>query len=45
MKKTILVAVDFTPVATVALTYACELSKNQATEIIAVHLLDENITG
>ena len=45
MKKTILVAVDFTPVAYNALTYACELSKNQTTEIIAVHLLDENITG
>ena len=45
MKKTILVAVDFTPVSYNALTYACELSKNQATEIIAVHLLDENITG
>jgi nucleotide-binding universal stress UspA family protein len=45
MKKTILVAVDFTPVSYNALTYACELSKNQTTEIIAVHLLDENITG
>ncbi len=45
MKKTLLVAVDFTPVSYNALTYACELSRNQETEIIAVHLLDENITG
>jgi nucleotide-binding universal stress UspA family protein len=45
MKKTILVAVDFTPVSYNALIYACELAKNQTTEIIAVHLIDENITG
>ena len=45
MKKTLLVAVDFTPVSYNALTYACELARNQETEIIAVHLLDENITG
>ena len=45
MRKTLLVAVDFTPVSYNALTYACELSRNQESEIIAVHLLDENITG
>ncbi len=45
MKKTLLVPVDFTPVSHEALLFACELSKNHETEIVAVHLLDDKIAG
>jgi nucleotide-binding universal stress UspA family protein len=43
MKTTILVPVDFTRVAHNALHYACEISKNNPTEIVAVHLLEKVI--